>query len=32
MLLASMPAFAGPDGVRIMREVWPLELVGRDSD
>jgi DNA-binding LacI/PurR family transcriptional regulator len=32
MLLASMPAFAGPEGVRIMREVWPLELVGRDSD
>jgi DNA-binding LacI/PurR family transcriptional regulator len=32
MLLASMPGFAGPDGVRIMREVWPMELVGRDSD
>jgi DNA-binding LacI/PurR family transcriptional regulator len=32
MLLASMPAFAGPEGVRIMREVWPLELVARDSD
>ncbi|MDW6026303.1 LacI family DNA-binding transcriptional regulator [Mesorhizobium sp. BAC0120] len=32
MLLASMPSFAGPDGPRIIREVWPLELVARDSD
>ena len=32
MLLASMPAFAGPEGARIIREVWPLELVARDSD
>jgi DNA-binding LacI/PurR family transcriptional regulator len=32
VLLASMPAFAGPDGAKIVREVWPLELVARDSD
>jgi DNA-binding LacI/PurR family transcriptional regulator len=32
MLLESMPAFAGPEGARITREVWPLELVARDSD
>ncbi|AMY01101.1 LacI family DNA-binding transcriptional regulator [Mesorhizobium ciceri] len=32
MLLASLPAFAGPEGPRIIREVWPLELVARDSD
>jgi DNA-binding LacI/PurR family transcriptional regulator len=32
MLLESMPAFAGPEGPRITREVWPLELVARDSD
>jgi DNA-binding LacI/PurR family transcriptional regulator len=32
MLLESMPAFAGPTGSRILREVWPLELVARDSD
>jgi DNA-binding LacI/PurR family transcriptional regulator len=32
MLLASMPAYAGPDGVRVMREVWPMELVPRESD
>ncbi|RWC45223.1 MAG: LacI family DNA-binding transcriptional regulator [Mesorhizobium sp.] len=32
MLLASIPAFAGPEGPRIIREVWPLELVARDSD
>ena len=32
MLLASMLAYAGPDGVRIMREVWPMELVPRESD
>ncbi len=31
MLLASMPAFAGPEGTKIIREVWPLELVVRDS-
>jgi len=32
MLLASMPAFAGPAGVEIIREVWPLKLIARDSD
>ncbi|MDX8532121.1 LacI family DNA-binding transcriptional regulator [Mesorhizobium sp. VK25A] len=32
MLLASLPAFAGPEGTRIIREVWPLELVVRESD
>ncbi|ESZ20330.1 MULTISPECIES: LacI family DNA-binding transcriptional regulator [Mesorhizobium] len=32
MLLASIPAFAGPEGARIIREVWPLELIARDSD
>ncbi|TIU20378.1 MAG: hypothetical protein E5W49_12645, partial [Mesorhizobium sp.] len=32
MLLASIPAFAGPEGTRIIREVWPLELIARDSD
>jgi len=32
MLLAAMPAYAGPEGVRIIREVWPMELVPRESD
>jgi DNA-binding LacI/PurR family transcriptional regulator len=32
MLLASMPAYAGPEGVRIIREVSPMELVPRESD
>lgn len=32
MLLAAMPRYAGPDGPRIMREVWPLELIPRESD
>ncbi|TIT72905.1 MAG: LacI family transcriptional regulator, partial [Mesorhizobium sp.] len=32
MLLASLPAHAGPEGTRIMREVWPLELIARESD
>ena len=32
MLLASMPRYAGADGPRIMREVWPLELIPRESD
>jgi DNA-binding LacI/PurR family transcriptional regulator len=32
MLLASIPAFAGTEGARIIREVWPLELIARDSD
>ena len=31
MLLASLPGYAGPEGVRIVNEVWPLELVARDS-
>ena len=32
MLLAAMPAYAGPEGVRIMHEVWPMELISRESD
>nr|WP_246681310.1 LacI family DNA-binding transcriptional regulator [Mesorhizobium sp. B2-3-14] len=32
ILLASLPAFAGPTGPQTIREVWPLELVARDSD
>ncbi|MBV9244451.1 MAG: substrate-binding domain-containing protein, partial [Methylobacteriaceae bacterium] len=32
MLLASMPAYAGAPGVRIIREVWPMELIARESD
>ena len=32
MLLASMPRYAGRDGQQIMREVWPLELMPRESD
>jgi len=32
MLLAAMPAYAGPEGIRIIREVWPMELVPRESD
>ena len=32
MLLASMPAHAGPEGVRVLREVWPMELIPRESD
>lgn len=32
MLLAAMPRYAGADGPRIMREVWPLELIPRESD
>ncbi|MBS3651006.1 substrate-binding domain-containing protein [Pseudaminobacter sp. 19-2017] len=32
MLLKSMPAFAGPEGAKVIREVWPPELVVRDSD
>ena len=32
MLLAAMPAYAGPEGVRVIREVWPMELVARESD
>jgi DNA-binding LacI/PurR family transcriptional regulator len=32
MLLASMPAYAGEEGVKIIREVWPMELTPRESD
>jgi len=32
LLLASMPALAGAEGTKIIREIWPLELVVRDSD
>ncbi|MET3593707.1 MULTISPECIES: LacI family DNA-binding transcriptional regulator [Mesorhizobium] len=32
MLLASLPAHAGPEGPRTIREVWPLELIARESD
>ena len=32
MLLASMPSHAGSEGARIVREVWPMELMPRESD
>ena len=32
MLLAAMPRTAGPDGQQIIREVWPLALIARESD
>jgi DNA-binding LacI/PurR family transcriptional regulator len=32
MLLAAMPAHAGPEGAQVIREVWPMELIPRDSD
>ncbi len=32
MLLAAMPRYAGPEGTRIVQEVWPLELAPRESD
>ncbi len=32
MLLAAMPRYAGPEGPRIVQEVWPLELAQRESD
>ena len=32
LLIAAMPRYAGPDGPRIVREVWPLELTARESD
>ena len=32
MLLASMPAYAGSDGAHVVHEVWPMELVPRESD
>ena len=31
MLLASLPDYAGAEGVRVANEVWPLELMPRDS-
>jgi DNA-binding LacI/PurR family transcriptional regulator len=31
MLLASLPGYAGPGGPRAIKEVWPLQLVPRDS-
>jgi hypothetical protein len=31
MLLASMPAYAAEE-TRIIREVWPMELMARESD
>ncbi len=32
LLLASMPDHAGPEGPRILREVWPLELIPGETD
>jgi DNA-binding LacI/PurR family transcriptional regulator len=32
MLLASMPAYAGDKELRVIQEVWPMELVPRESD
>jgi DNA-binding LacI/PurR family transcriptional regulator len=32
MLLAAIPAHAGPEGVRVLREVWPMEPIPRESD
>jgi DNA-binding LacI/PurR family transcriptional regulator len=32
MLLASMPAHAGPEGPQVIREVWPMEFIPRESD
>jgi DNA-binding LacI/PurR family transcriptional regulator len=32
MLLSAMPRYSGPEGPRIIREVWPLELTIRESD
>ena len=32
MLLSSMPSYSGSEGVRIVREVWPMELMPRESD
>ena len=31
-LLASMPRFAESYGGALIQEIWPWELVGRDSD
>lgn len=32
MLLASMPAYSGREGVRVLREVCPMDLIPRESD
>ena len=32
MLISAMPRYAGPEGPRILHEVWPLELTARESD
>ena len=32
ILLAAMPGAAGPEDPRIVGEVWPLELIARESD
>jgi DNA-binding LacI/PurR family transcriptional regulator len=32
ILLASMPQYAGEDGPRLIREVWPLDLVPGETD
>ena len=32
MLLSSMPSYSGSEGARIVREVWPMELMPRESD
>ncbi len=32
MLLVAMPRYAGPEGPRTLREVWPLALTARESD
>ena len=32
ILLAAMPGAAGPEDARIVGEVWPLELIARESD
>jgi DNA-binding LacI/PurR family transcriptional regulator len=32
LLLASMPEHAGPEGPRILQEVWPLDLIPGETD
>ena len=32
MLLVAMPATSGPEGPRILHEIWPLEFTARESD
>lgn len=32
MMLAAMPAHAGPDGPRVLREVWPLAISPGETD